>query len=68
MLFGVYLSAKITRQTKCAIGGVTSGRPNLKYEKLIGMFVNTVMYKYELNEVEIFDDFAKSCKNDFSKY
>jgi hypothetical protein len=55
----------ITGQSKSLIGTVTAGRPNLKTERLIGMFANTILCYYPLSLDQTFQDFIVSCKKFF---
>lgn len=59
-LFQLVLSilfSLMSLQNKVYLAGVTANRPNLKAELLLGMFVNTVIYVYDINTEEIFSEY-----------
>ena len=53
----------ITDQTKIYLGGVSTNRPNIKSEKVIGMFVNTNIYVFDLNKLDTINDIIVQFKN-----
>ena len=55
----------ITSQRTIVLNGITTNRPNLKSEKLIGMFVNTVVYPYIIDPDSTFDEFVKQARKLF---
>jgi amino acid adenylation domain-containing protein len=55
--------SKYSRQNDIAIGTVTSGRTNKEVEKVVGMFVNTLVMRAEIKEDMTYWDFLKQIKD-----
>jgi hypothetical protein len=62
-----FMMYKKTNNKLISLGGSYSNRPSLQSEKCIGMFVNTVLYTYHIEESKTFDQWIIDSKKEFFK-